>query len=232
MIHLNEHLDLRGKHALLSPSRPSFFNSDPKEAPSRIIRTYSSTLGTDIHEWASIKIERCHKITSNKDMLNSIDEYIFKKYYIEKLGEVSRDGKRILYHFNKSLKQNPEWLDSIRRYINDSIGFRMYPEVVLFFNNDFFGCADALIFNEKERLLRIHDLKTGVSVVHIEQLMGYAALFCLEQHMDPSSIEYELRIYQGNDILIATPTGADVKPFVDWYLAADAELVKFEGELL
>ena len=229
---LNEHSDLRGKHAIFSPSQPSFFNCDPNDFVTRLVNKYRAQLGTDIHEWVSIRIKRCHKITSNKDLLNSIDDFIFKKYYDERSDRVTKEGQRILVCLKRMVKQYPEMLDTIRAYVNDAIGYKMYTEVVLYYTQDFFGTADTLIFNEKERLLRIHDLKTGVSVAHIEQLMGYAALFCLEQHIDPLSISYELCIYQGNDILVATPDGSDVKTFVDQYIAFDKAISNFEGGLL
>ena len=230
-MHLNEHSDLRGKHATFSPSQPSFFNCDPKDIFNRLMNKYRAQLGTDIHDWAKIKIKRCHKITSNKDMINSIDELIFEKYFVEARDALSKEGQRVLMCFKRMIKQHPEILDTIKAYVNDGVGYKMYPEVVLYFTDDFFGTADTLIFNEKDKLLRIHDLKTGVSVTHMEQLMGYAALFCLEQHIDPMTINYELCIYQGNDILVATPDGADVKTFVDQYIAFDTELTKYEGGL-
>jgi hypothetical protein len=228
-MHLNEHSDLRGKHALFSPSQPSFFNCDPKDFIARLINKYRAQLGTDIHEWASVRIKRCHKITSTKEMLNAIDEFIFNKYYIEKTDSVSKDGQRILQCLKQTIKAQPELLENIRLYVNDAIGFKMYTEVVLYFTDEFYGTSDAVIFNDKDKLLRIHDLKTGSSVVHIEQLLGYAALFCLEQRIDPLTIDYELRIYQGNDILVATPSGEDVKPFVDQYIAFDKAINKYEG---
>jgi len=228
---LNAHSRLRGKHALFSPSQPAFFNCDPKAFVDRMINKYRSQLGTDIHEWVVIKIKRCHKITSNKETFNSIDEYIFNKYYDQEMDSISKTGNRILSCLKQVTKNQPEFIENIRAYVNDAIGYKMYPEVVLYFTDEFFGTTDALIFNEKERLLRVHDLKTGVSIVHVEQLMGYAALFCLEQNIDPLTINYELRIYQGNDILVATPDGNDVKQFVDQYLAFDKEVKIFEGGL-
>ena len=228
---LNEHSDLRGKHAAFSPSQPSFFNSDPKEAPNRIIGKYRAQVGTDIHAGAFVKIKLVHKITSTKDMINSIEEFMFNKYYIEKYDSLSSEGSRVMLCFKKLIKQYPEMLNCVKSYVNDTIGYKMHPEVVLYFSDDLFGTSDALIFNKKDKLLRIHDLKTGATLAHVEQLMGYAALFCLEQHIDPMSINYELCIYQGNDILVATPDGSDVKPFYDWYVEADEALREFKGGL-
>lgn len=60
-------------------------------------------------------------------------------------------------------------------YVNDAIGFKMTPEQPLFYSENCFGTADAISYRNK--LLRIHDLKTGLIPAHMEQLMIYAALF-------------------------------------------------------
>lgn len=85
---------------------------------------------------------------------------------------------------------------SYSQYINDAIGFKMDPEVMLFYNYWCYGTADAISF--KKNKLRIHDLKTGtvIEVKSFDQLIIYAALFCLEYDQDPRNIETTLRIYQ------------------------------------
>lgn len=92
---------------------------------------------------------------------------------------------------------------TLNMYINDAIKFRMKPEVVLAYSNNIFGTADAIDFRKQRNgrmLLRIHDLKTGVSKASFMQLMIYAALFCLEYDVKPGEIDIELRIYQNDDI--------------------------------
>lgn len=80
-------------------------------------------------------------------------------------------------------------------YINQCIQFKMKPEVVLFYSPNSFGTVDAISY--RYRVLRISDLKTGVSRTSEHQLEVYAALFCLEYGIDPFSIRrIELRIYQ------------------------------------
>ena len=93
---------------------------------------------------------------------------------------------------------------TLSAYVNDAIGFRMNTEVVLFYSSRFFGTADAISF--RDNFLRIHDLKTGKTPVHMEQLEIYAALFCLEYKVKPSDISMELRIYQNDEILCHNPT--------------------------
>lgn len=87
---------------------------------------------------------------------------------------------------------------TLNRYVNDAIGFKMKPECTLFYSANCFGTADAISF--RNNFLRIHDLKTGVSPAKPDQLRIYAALFCLEYDVDPTTIDIELRIYQNNDI--------------------------------
>lgn len=78
---------------------------------------------------------------------------------------------------------------------------------------DFSGTADAISF--RNNFLRIHDLKTGVRPVHIEQLEIYAALFCLEYKVKPGDIKIELRIYQNDEVLVHEPTAEDILPIMD-----------------
>lgn len=83
-------------------------------------------------------------------------------------------------------------------YVNDAIGFRMQPEVVLFYSINAFGTTDTISFNKN--LLRIHDLKTGVTRASPKQLDVYAALFCLEYHHKPAQLDIIQRIYQHDEI--------------------------------
>lgn len=88
-------------------------------------------------------------------------------------------------------------------YVNDAIKYKMSPEVVLYYSDNIFGTTDAIAFDLEKHFLRIHDLKTGETPAHMEQLMIYAALFCLEYRQDPMNIDIELRIYQNNEIVVS-----------------------------
>lgn len=85
---------------------------------------------------------------------------------------------------------------ALNLFVNDAIGFGMASEQVLYYSDNCFGTADAILF--KDNVLRIHDLKTGFSKVSFNQLHIYAAMFCLEYHVDPSTIAIIERIYQHN----------------------------------
>ena len=79
-------------------------------------------------------------------------------------------------------------------------------------------------------MLRIHDLKTGKVPAHFEQLMIYAALFCLEYDFKPSDIEMELRIYQSNEVLFMVPDISDIVPIMDRIITADKIISKIQIE--
>lgn len=115
----------------------------------------------------------------------------------------------------------PKSKATLNMYINDAIGFRMRPEQVLYFSENAFGTADAICFKEKDSFLRIHDLKTGVTPASMRQLEIYAALFCLEYKMKPGDINFELRIYQNDDVLIGNPSAEDILPIMDKIVTFD-----------
>ena len=124
----------------------------------------------------------------------------------------------------------PKSQKTLNMYVNDAIGFKMKPEQVLYYSDNCFGTADAIIF--RNNLLRIHDLKTGVTRAHMEQLEIYAALFCLEYNKKPSDIDMELRIYQNNEIIIHNPTVEDILPIMDKIITFDKiiDKMKIAGE--
>ena len=116
----------------------------------------------------------------------------------------------------------------LNMYVNDAIGFKMIPEQILVYSENCFGTADAILF--RNNFLRIHDLKTGVIPAHMEQLLIYASLFCLEYHVKPGEIEMELRIYQNNDVQIANPTAEDIVPIMDKIITADKIIKKIKEQ--
>lgn len=107
----------------------------------------------------------------------------------------------------------PRSQKTLNMYVNDAIGFKMIPEQPLFYSANCFGTADAICF--RDDILRIHDLKTGLIPAHMEQLLIYTALFCLEYRVKPGNIQIELRIYQSNEVLVDNPTAEIVLPVMD-----------------
>ena len=125
--------------------------------------------------------------------------------------------------------KQPRSKKTIYSYVNDAIGFKMSTEVVLFYSERFFGTADTICF--RNNILRIHDLKTGKREADIEQLLIYAALFCLEYKVKPSEIEIELRLYQNDDIKVCHPTAEDIVPIMDHIVHLDKLFLKIEEEV-
>ena len=125
--------------------------------------------------------------------------------------------------------KQPRSNKTLYAYVNDAIGFKMDPEVVLFYSDKFFGTADAICFRNNK--LRIHDLKTGTKPVKMEQLEIYAALFCLEYRIKPGEIEMELRIYQNDEVLIHNPTAEDILPIMDKIVHLNKILESIEGRV-
>lgn len=122
----------------------------------------------------------------------------------------------------------PKSNKTLNMYVNDAIGYKMTPEQVLFYSPNCFGTTDAISF--RNNLLRIHDLKTGQTPAHMEQLMVYAALFCLEYRFKPSDIEMELRIYQSNDIVVFNPTVEHILPIMDKIVTFDKVIDQIKAE--
>lgn len=94
-------------------------------------------------------------------------------------------------------------------YVNDAIGYGMEPEKLLFHTKYCYGTADSIIF--KRGVLRIHDLKTGVTKPHEDQLRVYAALWCLSNGVDPEKIKIICRFYQRQDLIEFQPTGEEIR---------------------
>lgn len=127
--------------------------------------------------------------------------------------------------------KQPKSNKTLYTYVNDAIGFKMQPEVVLYYSERFFGTADAICF--RNGVLRIHDLKTGkVGKIedHVEQLEVYAALFCLEYKIKPGEIKMELRVYKNDEVYRHTPEADDILPIMDKIVHLNKLLEKIDEE--
>ena len=125
----------------------------------------------------------------------------------------------MLFPLGQHLPHDPDNPQTLELYVNDAIDYKMNPEQVLYFSDNCFGTADAICFRNKK--LRIHDLKTGETPTHMEQLMVYAALFCLEYKVKPGMINTELRIYQNDEVLIHNPQADEIVPIMDKIITFD-----------
>ena len=161
----------------------------------------------------------------------SASKYHWINYDLEKLDEVYRNyrakerGTRLHAFAHECIELGqrlPKSKQTLNMFVNDAIGFQMDSEVVLYFSENCFGTADAISF--KKKLLRIHDLKTGDTPAHMEQLMVYAALFCLEYHYRPEEIDIELRIYQSDEIITDVPDPKDISDIMETIIEFDKEI--------
>ena len=118
---------------------------------------------------------------------------------------------------------------ALSTYVNDAIGYKMQSEQVLYYSDNCFGTADAISFRRNK--LRIHDLKTGVTLSSEKQLEVYAALFCLEYSIDPSTIEIELRIYQRDEIRVYEPMAESIYSIMDTIVEFDNHIERLKEVL-
>lgn len=117
---------------------------------------------------------------------------------------------------------------TLNMYINDAIGYGMSPEQVVFYSINAFGTVDAISF--RDGMLRIHDLKTGVTATSMKQPYIYAALFCLEYDIRPGTIETELRIYQKDVVLVETADVETVALIMDKIISFDKRIEELKAE--
>jgi hypothetical protein len=120
--------------------------------------------------------------------------------------------------------------ENLMTYVNDGIGFKMEPEVLLCYSDNCFGTADTINFFEETRFLRIHDYKSGTTLAHMEQLLIYAALFCLEYRIKPSTISSELRIYQSGEIIYHNPEADEISSVMSTIVSHDKTVTKIKEE--
>ena len=124
----------------------------------------------------------------------------------------------------------PRSKSTINMFVNDALAYKMTPEVQLYYSDYCFGTTDAISFNKN--ILRISDLKTGITPAHMEQLEIYAALFCLDYHVMPKDIGIELRIYQNDEIIFFEPTSEDLDPIIEKIQESDKLLKEIDKEEL
>lgn len=157
-----------------------------------------------------LSASQCHWLNYTPDKMISRFENEQAKQRGTELHEFASEAIR---HKIKLLPGNTH--PAVANFVNDAIGYRMDSEVLLFYSPYAFGTADAIRYEPPKKdnprgFLRIHDLKTGVTKPKMEQLLVYAAYFCLEYSVKPEKTDFELRIYQGNDIKTYIPEAEDV----------------------
>ena len=142
---------------------------------------------------------------SKHSWLNYDEEHLTESYYNFLAAQRGTKLHAIAAELINNRIKLPPTTATLNRYVNDAIGFRT---------------ADAIAYDEENRFLRIHDLKTGSEKVtdkhgNIPQLEIYAALFFLEYDLDVNDTEIELRIYQNDDVIITNPDIDRIAPVID-----------------
>lgn len=180
-----------------------------------------------------------HSELEGRHAFLSASKYHWINYDEEKMEETFRKALAatqgtILHNFAAQaitlgikLPRSPK---TMNLYVNDAIGFRMSPEKILYYSNNAFGTADAISF--RKGLLRIHDLKTGVSPTSVHQLEVYAALFCLEYRVKPAEIDIELRIYQNDDVVVYSPGVDDITHIISKIITFDKRIELMRAEAM
>lgn len=208
------HRNLEGRHAIFSASSWYWLNDEPDDLVNRLCSQYATTIGTILHNVAYKHIKyriKLHKYDKNNVVLELLTSGV-PAIVVDTIDFESM-------------------FDNLMSYVNDCIGFRMEPEVVLAYSDNFFGTTDAIVFLEKERFLRIHDYKSGVTPASMNQLKIYTALFCLEYGFKPGDITTELRIYQSNEVIISNPETDEITPIIDKIVTTDKFLTRINEEV-
>ena len=190
----NKHSELEGRHAILSPSKHYWINYDDEALLRFYISSFATDIGTLVHEFAADRIKyRIPLDPENEECKNSLLVHLMKNGIPFRVIDLDR----LFYN--------------LVPYVNDCIGYKMESEVSLKYTDLCFGTADAI--GVRRNYLRIFDLKTGVAPASMDQLLLYAGLFFIEYKKDyrPDTMKVELRIYQNQEVQIATPTVEDIK---------------------
>lgn len=156
---------------------------------------------------------------SKHHWVNYSDEKLARAYVANlaaQRGTRLHDLARDLIREGVNLPRSPK---TMNMYVNDAIGFRMQPEQVLYYSPNAFGTADTIGF--RKDVLRIHDLKTGVTPTSMRQLEVYTAFFCLEYRFKPADIGIELRIYQSDEVKIHVPDPMEILQIMDKIVSFD-----------
>lgn len=155
---------------------------------------------------------------------NKLDN-VFLKYNAKEYGTKLHEFAKKAIELGITMAQDGQTLSS---YINDAVYYGMAPEQPLYYSENAFGTADAIVFDEHYNLLRIHDLKTGVTKASMTQLLVYDALFCLEYGVSPHDIEIINRIYQSGSVVEANGNPDEVLAIMDKIIIFDQRIEKLK----
>lgn len=159
---------------------------------------------------------------SNYHWVNYSDQKLVETYWNRQEARRGSELHALAASLIKMGVKLPRTGATLNRYVNDAIGHKMNPEQTLFYSFNAFGTCDAISFHNN--LLRIHDLKTGVTPASMMQLKVYAALFCLEYRHKPKNIAMELRIYINDNVEVLVPDAEDIHRIMDVIVDFDKKI--------
>ena len=165
---------------------------------------------------------------SNYHWINYDDQKLEARYHAARAAKRGTDLHDLAHKAIELGGRMPRSKKTINLYVNDGIGFRMSPEQPLYYSDNCFGTADTISF--RKQVLRIHDLKTGITATSHHQLEVYAALFCLEYGFSPYDIEMDLRIYQNDGIRQFEPHPGVIERIMDTIVLFDARIEALKGD--
>lgn len=210
----NDHKKLEGKHAYLGCSQSSWRNRTDEQLVAMYYSKYASEIGTAIHKLAQDCINQKLKLRKTDDHL--------VEYFLQVIWPLM-GGSRI----PKGAYDSKMLTETLSIFVNDALGFRMDSEVILAYNEDYaFGTSDAFMCDDVKKIIRIHDLKTGMHPVKMDQLLLYAANYCLEYKKNPKDYHFELRIYQGATVYEHFPLGEEVAEYMEVIVHATKVLLQ------
>lgn len=152
--------------------------------------------------------------------LNYSEDKIVSTYKNFKKISLGTEYHEIASRLIKLAIRLPNTAASFNSFVNDAIGYKMESEVLLYYSPNCYGTADAISFSNG--ILRIHDLKTGSAPASVDQVLIYAALFCLDYGVDPKELQrVELRIYQNSEVTEFFPLPEEVFRVVSAIVKAD-----------
>lgn len=159
---------------------------------------------------------------SNYHWLRYSEDRLVERYTTAKAAQRGTELHAFAHEAIRLGIQLPITQETLNMYVNDAIGYKMQVEQPLYYSENCFGHADTLCF--QDGLLRVHDLKTGVVPASAQQLEIYAALFCLEYIITPHEIEFELRIYQSNEVSCFVPFAETIVHIMDKIILFDQRI--------
>lgn len=167
------------------------------------------------------------------------DEDKLRRVFFEK--QQARRGDQFHAYAQQAIDLKIRQADNgttLSTYINDAIGYRLTPEFPVFYSVDCFGTCDAIGIREermpngsRRMILRISDLKTGVTPASMKQLLIYAGIFFFEygELFSPSDVVVILRIYQNDQFEEYIPDVPEIVSVMS-RIKTQAEIIAFLRE--